>query len=245
MGVIWFDTKSSRDYGIIVEDFPTLCHPAKRGEAYQVMGRSGTFYREDGTYDNYVQPYNIAIREGDFRRADLRANDIAAWLLGSKGYTMLEDSFEPEHFRLARFAGPMNIAQLLGLYGRCTLEFDCRPERWLKSGTKRLNILDNASVFNPTQFPAKPLIYVTSAVDIAIKINGTSWLTIATEGVSTTAVIDCDEMTVQNSSGVSIMDKVTFASTWNEFPVLQPGISTFTLTGSETAFEIVPGWWTI
>lgn len=245
MGVIYFNGKSSRDYGIIVEDFPTLCHPGKRGEAYQILGRSGNFYREDGTYHNYVQPYNIAIREGRFRRADLRSNEIAAWLLGSAGYCRLADSFEPEHFRLARFAGPMNIEQIMGLYGRATLEFDCRPERWLKSGETPADIIQKQTVYNPTAFPAKPIIKVTSDEDIVIAVNGFTFMTVVVSA-ETTAIIDCDACTVTNETGVSLMGSVEFGSNaWHGFPELPPGLSTFTLTGDETSFQVVPRWWTV
>ena len=70
MGVIIYDGTSSKDFGIIVEAFPAMNHGAKRGEPYQIAGRNGVFYDEDGTFDNYVQSYQIAIREGLFRPAD-------------------------------------------------------------------------------------------------------------------------------------------------------------------------------
>lgn len=244
MGMIIFNGESSRDHGIVIEKYPETVHPAKRGEGYQIMGRSGTYYHETGCYENVIQPYGIAIREGRFRRADLRSNDIAAWLLGSSGYCRLEDSFSPEEYRLARFAGPMNIEQILGLYGRCTLEFDCKPERWLKSGEKALNIKTTASVYNPTIFAAKPLIKITSSSNMIVKINNVLFMTITTSE-ELTAVIDCEEMTVRHPVGVSLMNKTTFANEWNEFPTLEPGMSTFTLTGNETVFEVIPRWWTV
>lgn len=244
MGMIIFNGVSSRDHGIVIENHPESSHPAKRGEGYQIIGRSGTFYRETGCYENVIQSYNIATREGQERRADLRSDDIAAWLLGSTGYCRLEDSFEPEHFRLARFAGPINIEQIMGLYGRATLEFDCRPERWLKSGEKTLNIKTSQNVFNPTAFTAKPLIKVTSSSDIVITVNSKLFLTITTSE-ALTAVIDCEEMTVKHPVGISLMNKTTFGDAWNTFPTLPPGVSTFSLTGNETSFEVVPRWWTI
>ena len=93
MGVIIFNGKSSKDFGIIVEQYPAINRGAKRGEAYQIPGRNGTFYSEDGTYDNYVQAYNVAIIEKN-RGAAARCADIAAWL-SVPGFARLEDSFEP------------------------------------------------------------------------------------------------------------------------------------------------------
>ena len=117
MGMI-FNGQSSWDHGLIITAYPSLNHGAKRAEAYQIAGRNGTFYREEGTFDNYIQTYEVAVREKN-RRADLRAADIAAWLM-APGFCRLEDSFEPEFFKMARYAGPLNIEQILGKYGICT-----------------------------------------------------------------------------------------------------------------------------
>ena len=248
MGVIWFDGQSSRDYGLVVESYPSLNHGVKRGEAYAIAGRNGTFYREDGTYDNYIQAYNVAVREGRFRRADLRAADIAAWLSGKTGFLRLEDSFEPEFFKLARYAGPLNIEQLLGVYGRCTLEFDCRPERWLLSGeeTEAFKSTGDHYVYNPTNFEAKPLIKMTGTGALTLSINSQSWIKVGSGGSNTTvAIIDCETGTITDSDGDSLMSNVAFYTPYNSFPTLRPGSNKITTAAAITRLEITPRWWTL
>lgn len=245
MGVIIFDGQSSRDHGIIVEEFPALNHGAKRGEAYQLAGRNGTLYREDETYDNYVQAYSVAIKEGRHRRADLRAADIAAWLLGSSGFCRLEDSFEPEYYKMARFAGPLNIAQIMGRYGRCTLEFDCLPERWLKEGEKPLNLASNSVVFNPTSFTAKPLITISKNGAINLQVDGTTILEVASLGQSATVVIDCDACTIKAGGFGDLYSATTFYTTYNDFPTIKPGRHTISVDGGADTISVVPRWYVL
>lgn len=245
MGVIWFNGVSSRDHGLIVEAYPASVHAPKRGEAYQIAGRNGTFYSEDGTYDNYTQPYQVAIWEGQRRRADLRCAEIAAWLTNPGGFCRLEDSFEPEVYRLARFAGPLNIEQIMGRVGRTQLEFECLPERWLLSGEQAHNIKATPSIFNPTEKTARPLLTLTATGDVDITLNGSTVMTVPGGSASHSVIIDCDARTITDGAGNSLSNSTIFYTTYHEFPALSPGLSTFTVDSNISAFECVPRWWTV
>lgn len=243
MGVIIYDGKSSRDFGIIVEAFPAMNHGAKRGEPYQIAGRNGVFYDEDGTFDNYIQSYQIAIREGIFRPADKRCADIQAWLSGS-GFKRLEDSFEPEYFKLARYAGPLNVEQILGHVGRCTLEFECQPERWLKSGEEP--IVANTSVLtihNPTPYTAKPLIEIVRTGDTTIQIGNVSYMKIANGTGLGTVTIDCDTGAI-TAGGVDMYGATQFYTTYYDFPELTPGDVTITASNA-TKITVTPRWYVL
>ena len=246
MGVIIFNGKSSTDYGIVIEKRPPQNHGAKRGEAYTIAGRNGTFFREDGTYDNYIQPYEVAIRQGLTRRADLRAADVAGWLLGSSGFCRLEDGFEPEFYRMARYAGPLNIEQVLNAWGRCTLEFDCLPERWLRSGEEAIVGTDAApTLFNPTPFKAKPVIKLYgSASLLSVTVNNVHYVDVPGAGSSGPVTIDCETGTIEDATGLSLMGSCIFYGDYNELPELAPGENTLTFANA-SSYEIVPRWWTL
>ena len=244
MGVIIYDGKSSSDFGIIVEAFPAMNHGAKRGEPYQIAGRNGVFYDEDGTFDNYVQAYQIAIREGLFRPADKRCADIQAWLSGS-GFKRLEDSFEPEFFKLARYAGPLNVEQILGHVGRCTLEFECQPERWLKSGETPVDLSSSSTIENPTAYTAKPGIAVfgSSGSLIPIAVDGDVLMEVQGQG-SDAVLIDCAEGTIQNNGGTNLYGATIFYTSYHDFPTIPPGAHTITATGA-TALLVLPRWYVL
>lgn len=243
MGLI-FNGKSSRDFGIVISSYPALNHGVKRGEAYTIAGRNGTFYTEDGTVDNYIQAYEVAVLE-KFRGAASRAADIAAWLM-APGFHRLEDSFEPDYYKIARYAGPLNIEQILGIWGKCTLEFDCLPERWLKTGEDVFtSTADPAIIYNPTPYTSKPIIKLYGSSTLALTINGSHILDVTGQGSGGPVVIDSDAGTITDGSGENIMGQVTFYTAFNDFPVLAPGSNSITLGTNVTDFEIIPRWYVL
>ena len=162
---IYFNGKSSADFGLIVEYYPESVHAARRGELIPIPGRNGVIIREDGAYDTYQQTYQIWFRNTLNRDTFQTARDVAEWLLAASGFCRLEDTYEPEHFRLARFVGPLNIETVLRDHGRATLEFDVQPQRYLKSGETPIRFKQETSdpfvINNPTQFEARPLLKFT------------------------------------------------------------------------------------
>ena len=160
---IYFNGQSSADFGLIVEYYPESVHAARRGELIPIPGRNGVIIREDGAYDTYSQTFQIWFRNTLNRDTFQTARDVAEWLLGASGFCRLEDTYELEHFRLARFVGPLNVETVLKNHGRATLEFDVQPKRYLKSGETPLTFTGGATstITNPTQFEAIPLLKFT------------------------------------------------------------------------------------
>lgn len=159
---IYFDGKSSADFGLIVEYFPESVHAARRGELIPIPGRNGVIVREDGAFDTYTQQYQVWFRNTMGRDTYQKARDVAEWLLSASGFCRLEDTYEPEVFRLARFVGPLSVETVLRNHGRVTLEFDVQPQRYLKSGETPISYEgDSSTVFsitNPTLFESRPLL---------------------------------------------------------------------------------------
>ena len=162
MGVIRFNGISSADFGCTIERRPNHTRGSRRGELIEVPGRNGAAVLEDGSFATYKQEYVMAFKEGGTVPPYKRAAQVAEWLLGSRGFCRLEDDFEPNVYRMARYAGALNIEQVADEYGRVVLEFECQPQRYLKSGETPISYEgDSSTVFritNPTQFEARPLL---------------------------------------------------------------------------------------
>lgn len=159
-GTIIYNGKSSADLGVIVNKLPVIRKPKRKGSTTSIPGRSGALAREEGGFENYVQPYEISITDTQ-RGISAISGDLAAWLLNTRGYIRLEDSFDPDIYRLARFAGPFDIEPLMEQDGKAVIEFDCQPQRYLKSGEKEIEITEELTTLrNPTAFAASPLIKV-------------------------------------------------------------------------------------
>ena len=160
-GTIIFNGTSSEDFGLIVEKLPPSVHASRRGDLISIPGRNGVIVREDGSFDTYQQEYQISFTQAAQNRDPYAAaREIAVWLLGASGFCRLEDGFEPEHFRLARYSGEYNVDTVLMEYGKTTLTFDVQPQRYLKSGETPLTFTggSSATIMNPTQFEARPLL---------------------------------------------------------------------------------------
>ena len=140
MGVIRFNGISSADFGCTIQHRPNHTRGSRRGELIEVPGRNGAAVLEDGSFTTYKQEYVMAFKEGDTMPPYKRAAQVAEWLLGSRGFCRLEDDFEPNVYRMARYAGVLNIEQVADKYGQVVLEFECQPQRFLKSGESAVQI---------------------------------------------------------------------------------------------------------
>lgn len=92
-------------------------------------------------------------------RLDRAIRNLSDWLC-VPGYNKLWDSYEPDVFRLAYYVGDHDIENVLNKGGKAQIEFNCRPERWLKIGEDPIQLHIPGSLFNPTDKVAKPIITV-------------------------------------------------------------------------------------
>ena len=170
-GTIIFNGTSSEDFGLIVEKLPPSVHASRRGDLISIPGRNGVIVREDGSYETYQQEYQISFSQTVQNRDPYQAaRDIAVWLLGASGFCRLEDGFEPEHFRLARYSGEFNVDTVLMEYGKATLTFDVQPQRYLKSGETPIRYEGVSGlpfgILNPTQFESRPLLKFVDTTEV-------------------------------------------------------------------------------
>lgn len=140
MGVIRFNGISSTEFGCTIERRPNHTRGSRRGELIEVPGRNGAAVLEDGSFTTYKQEYIMAFKEGDTMPPYKRAAQVAEWLLGSRGFCRLEDDFEPNVYRMARYAGALNIEQVADKYGQVVLEFECQPQRYFLFGECDISI---------------------------------------------------------------------------------------------------------
>ena len=93
---------------------------------------------------------------------------------------------------------------------------------------------DSDSLFNPTIYPAKPLITLSGSGSGTLTI-GSRTLTIANcDGI----VLDCEE---QNASGVTNAN----AQVSGKYPEMKAGENEISFTGGITEVKIIPRWYVI
>lgn len=228
--------KTSDTLGVVVEHYPVRVVPERAFTETEIAGRNGALVQYDGNWQNYTQEYEVYIsaeKTGLVRAA--RA--VAEWLSAPVGYQRLEDSYEPDVYRMAYYAGGQDIESILNRFGRATIEFVCKPQRFLKSGEAPKTFTEAGTLTNITRMDALPIITVYGTGAGSVTVNDT---TVEISDIDSYIVLDCELMdaykgTVNKNPYVSAVD----------FPVLKAGNNTLSFDGGVTSIEVVPRWWVI
>lgn len=232
----YYNGARSIDKGLTVEQCPSFVTGQRSVEKITVPGRSGELVIDTGAYGNYTQPYEIWFK--DKRRGTTRAaRDIAQWLLSGTGYLRLEDTYDPEVFRLAMFTGPLDVENWMLMAGRATLQFDCQPQRWLKDGQNPISVESGQRLLNAWQ-PALPLIQVTGTGEGSLTVGGSTFTISDMPGG-----ITLDSETQDAFFGTQNLNNNVQVN--GGYPVLQAGETAVSFSGGITAVKITPRWWSL
>ena len=227
---LYFNNKNLDEFKIYVTNAGVYSTPARNYDSISVAGRSGNLLIENNKFNNVEYRYPIVIYE------DFNANFSAlkSFLLSQAGYQRLTDTFYPNEFYLATFKkfDDINQPYLNGDKGSCVLVFERKPQRYLKSGEKKLTFNAAGSLKNPTLFEALPFITVYGSGTLTI--NGIS-VVINTEYAHLD--IDCELQEVLQTEG-----NLDITLTNGEFPSLIKGINNISFTGLSKV-EITPRWY--
>lgn len=234
-GLIVYGGESSTDYGIVVGESPAFDKPTRKQTIYQIPGRNGSVLFQEDAFEDVTRSYRVWLAEDNGELTD-KVNAFTSWLFSKKGYTRLEDSFEPDIFRLAYYSGGQNISNEMTQYGETTISFVCRPERFYKSGEMPIDVTGGVVLFNPTNFNSKPLIHIEGSGVVTVQIASRT----ITADVADYINIDCDRMNAYRDPTENRNDKIS-----GTFPIIEPGTNTVTITGTVTKVEVTPRYYTI
>ena len=236
MGIIIFNGISSSDLHILVQHPPEYVIPERDYTITHVPGRDGDIAVDNGGWLNVERTYNLAI-DARFDGYSKVAGNVARWLHSSSGYARLEDSYEPEYYRMAMYKSQANISNIFMQAGEFDATFECKPQRFLKSGLRKLTLTNGSILRNPTLFNASPKIMVFG--------SGSGKFTIGNYSVEITnildgMIVDCEMQDAYfgstNCNGRIVLD---------DFPKILPESNPVTITGGITKLEVLPRWWTL
>lgn len=233
MNFFEFNGKQSRDFGIYISGSGTFNSPERDVSKVSIPGRNGDLLIDNGRFKNISVEYPAFIRT-KFKEFSGAARE---WLLSHNGYFRLEDTYHPEEFRLASFSGPIDFdVRALNMSGEFELLFDCKPQRFLKSGEQKITANGNIQITNPTSFAAKPIIRVYGTSGNLI-VGDTI---VQLKKIAGYVDIDCD--TENAFKEITNCNSDIFAP---DFPTLPPGQTGVSTEGAITSIEIIPRWWTV
>lgn len=228
---IVFNGKKLKDYGVFISGEAVFNAPKRSTTSVTVPGRNGALTLDNGRYENITLKYPaFIVRSFKDRVAELRN-----FVLTQSGYQRLEDTYHPDEYRLARWSTDFSVKpdeELLA--GEFDLEFDCYPQRFLKSGENAIEITSATTIINEQMTTALPLIraYGTGT----FTING---VTVQITSASSYTDIDCDlQECFKDTLATNCNGNVVLTT----FPELTPGENTISMSGI-TKLEITPRWW--
>lgn len=246
MHKITFNGTASDTLGVRIERSPRIIRPRRKSDVVTIPGRNGDIVFMQDAWNNYTQPYEIFFGTGADLSAETAADAVSAWLHSASDYARLEDTFEPDIYRLAYYTEETDIENALTEYGRTTIRFNCRPERFLKSGETAVTMASSGgTISNPTRFDAKPLIRVNGSGAGTLTIAGANkTYSVSLTGVSSYIYLDCDEQNAYRTAADNQNAKVTITQ-GGDFPRLEAGTNTISWTGGVTSVVITPRWFRI
>lgn len=230
----YFDGVSSLEYGIVLTGAEPEAAPQRDIESITVPGRNGGLLRDNGRFDNVEVIYHCAITQ-NFRH---RYDALLAHLFFSPSYRRLEDTLHCDFYRMAVFRASIDpTVYPRADVGTFDLRFDCKPQKFLKSGDFPLRLSGGRSVTNQWM-PALPIIKITGTGDGQLVVGGSR---VDITDMTGSITLDCD---VQNAydGTLNLNNNITITGGW---PVLATGQTAISFSGGITAVEITPRWWTI
>ena len=225
-----FNGHSTGELGLLVSGINIYGSPSRIVEKINIPYRSGDLIIDTGAYSNYMLTYTVDIIDNTKATAEA----ISQWLLNTAGYCRLTDTYNTDIYRMAAYYNQLDYTlSALYRYGRATITFDCKPQKYLLTGETAVTITSSSyTLNNPSAMVSKPLLRLTGTGTAVV--NGT---TIVVNSVDEYVDIDCDTMqifkgTTNKSSTVTMTD----------FPQLKSGNNTITKSGL-TNIIVTPRWW--
>ena len=237
---IYFHGASSDSLRLYVEKYPARPIPKRKIERFSVPGRSGDIIVPYNAFENVKRVYECYLSaDVPGRQLPEVAAAFVNWL-SYGGYSELWDDYDPDFFYLATCVSGGDIENIQNLFGRIRIEFDCKPQRFLKSGKLPISCTNGETIVNPTPYTALPLIEVTGTSSSGSITIGNATLTM---GRCDAVTIDCDSEDVYRISGGSVSNLNTAVS--GMIPSLLAGGNAVSFSGGVSSLKITPRWWVL
>lgn len=175
-----FDGIKSKDYGVYITGEGVYNAPVRDVEMITIPNRNGSFVLDHGRFENIEVTYPAGMfgaTQTDFADG---INALRNALASRKGYVRLEDEYNPNEYRMAVYKSGLEVSPVqYGQAGEFEIVFECKPQRFLKSGETAVSVANNGTITNPTLFESRPTLQIwgygqANLGDESVKINSTA-----------------------------------------------------------------------
>ena len=234
MNFFVYDGNNSQDLGLLISGEKTYNSPSRDVTTVSIPGRSGDLIIDNRRYNNVEISYTVSFRKD----VPEKTRALKAWLLSNAGYRRLEDTYQPEYFRLAAISNATAFEISINRYGTAELIFNCNPFLFSKGGEQTVSIpASGGRIYNPEYFESQPIITVYGNGNGVLSVNNINYNLSDIDGY----------VTINSDVGLVYKGTENKNSTVNfiEFPTLQVGENIIDWTGGITKVEIIPRWCTL
>ena len=231
----YLDGEDARSVGVCLQSPVSFSEAVPVFEAQTIPGRNGDLIWETGSYENRSGSASCFCLKKDVEKDVSLAG---RFLMGKKGYRRLETSDDPDHYWMARVENSPQIAMRLRTLAPFEISFDCKPQRFLKSGDVSMYFTENGfSLYNIYGQTALPKITVYG--------NGSGRLIV---GETVVEIKNLDGLLhLDSETQNAYNDFINLNNSINtpKFPVFNPGEIPIEFDGGISGIMIIPRWWEI
>lgn len=243
----------SNQYGIYITGEGVYDTPERDDEMVYIPGRNGALYRNKGTFKNIEVTYHCGM-VGD-AQTDF-ASGISAFrnalLLRDDIYLPLYDDYNTDEYRMAVYRRGLEVTPVAyGQAGEFDITFECKPQRFLKSGDTERTVVTSGALFtNPTGWNALPIIkfkMTGTSGTITLGDNGECGvITINGAPLNTEIIVDCEVGEAYTGYvGHPTASMNQYVDLGAKIPYFDGGSVRFTFTSNITNIKVRPRWWRI
>ena len=233
-----FAGKSSKDFLLYLSGPGVYDSPAADVESTSVLGRNGDILTENAKAGRRrYQNVDIKYKAFFFNGLPAKTAAVKAWLLSPVGYQKLQDTYDPDFFRMAVCTDALEFDVTAQKAAEMKLTFNCKPQRWSMDGQRAIRLDGRSTLKNPFAFPAQPIFKVYGDSGGKLYVGEEK---IIIHSIKDYVLLNCETHNAYNAVGFC---NETILS--EDFPELPEGKTTITWTGGITAVEVTPRWWTL
>ena len=233
-----FAGKSSKDFLLYLSRPGVYDSPAADVESTSVPGRNGDIISENARAGRRrYQNVDIKYEAFFFNGLPAKTAAVKSWLLSPVGYQKLQDTYDPDFFRMAVCTEAMEFDVTAQKAAKMDLVFNCKPQRWSVEGQRTVRLESRSNLMNPFAFPAQPIFKVYGDSGGVLYVGDES---ITIHSIKDYVLLNCETHNAYNAGGFC---NETILS--DDFPELPAGKTQIAWTGGITAVEVTPRWWTL
>jgi phage-related protein len=153
------DGTSLKGYKVYINGKEAYNSAERDVEMIEIPGRDGAFSLDHGRFKNIAVSYDsgtFADNQTDFAE---NISDLRNFLASKRGYVRIEDDYNPDEYRMGVFQRGLEFDPIhYNMASEFPIEFNCKPQRFLKSGETPVSVASGDTITNPTLFDAHPLV---------------------------------------------------------------------------------------